>query len=102
MSLHRLAIIVLAAGKGTRMRSDMPKVMHKLAGRSLLQHVLANCAALVPDRIVVVVGPNMPTVEAAAKPHPVALQAEQKGTGHAVGAARAALADAAFEDVLIV
>ncbi len=102
MSPNRLAIIVLAAGKGTRMRSDIPKVMHKLAGQPLLQHVLAICAALAPDRIVVVVGPGMPTVEAAAKPHAVALQAEQKGTGHAVGAAQAALADSAFEDVLIV
>jgi len=102
MSLHRLAIIVLAAGKGTRMRSDLPKVLHKLAGQSLLQHVLGTCAALTPERIVVVVGPNMPAVEAAARPHAVALQAEQRGTGHAVGAARPALADGAFEDVLIV
>ena len=58
MSKPRLAIIVLAAGKGTRMRSDTPKVMHKLAGRAMLRHVLDACERLEPTRIVVVVGPD--------------------------------------------
>jgi bifunctional UDP-N-acetylglucosamine pyrophosphorylase / glucosamine-1-phosphate N-acetyltransferase len=102
MSLHRLAIIVLAAGKGTRMRSEIPKVMHKLAGRPMLRHVLDNCEKLEPARIVVVVGPEMPEVEAAARPYPTVLQAEQLGTGHAVAQARPALQDAPFEDILVV
>jgi bifunctional UDP-N-acetylglucosamine pyrophosphorylase/glucosamine-1-phosphate N-acetyltransferase len=102
MRKNRLAIIVLAAGKGTRMRSDLPKVMHKLAGLPMLCHVLNACEALQPERIVVVVGPDMPSVEAAARPHATVLQAEQRGTGQAVGTARPALADAAFDDVLIV
>ena len=102
MPQQSLAIVVLAAGKGTRMRSDRPKVMHELAGRPMLRHVLDSCESLDPDRIVVVVGPDMPTVEAAVRPHAVALQAEQKGTGHAVAAARPALADRAFDDVLVV
>jgi len=102
MSKHSLAIIVLAAGKGTRMRSEHPKVMHKLAGQPMLRHVLDSCERLDPARIVVVVGPDMQAVEAAARPHGVALQAEQRGTGHAVGAAKAALGDARYDDVLVV
>jgi bifunctional UDP-N-acetylglucosamine pyrophosphorylase/glucosamine-1-phosphate N-acetyltransferase len=102
MSSNSLAIIVLAAGKGTRMRSDVPKVMHKLAGRPMLRHVLDACEALTPQRIVVVVGPDMPSVEAAAQPYRTVLQIEQRGTGQAVATARPALADAAFDDVLIV
>jgi len=102
MSKPRLAIIVLAAGKGTRMRSDTPKVMHKLAGRAMLRHVLDACERLEPTRIVVVVGPDMKSVEAAAQPHVTALQAQQRGTGDAVAAARPALGQVLFDDVLVV
>ena len=90
-----IAIIVLAAGKGTRMKSDLPKVLHRAAGRSLLGHVLHAAKALEPREAVVVVGPEMDVVcdEArsvfpGAKP---ALQAERLGTGHAVSMARSAL-----------
>ncbi len=102
MAQSRLAIIVLAAGLGTRMRSALPKVMHPLAGRPMLGHVLDACRPLEPERIVVVIGPNMPSVAAFAAPHPTAIQTEQKGTGHAVAAARAALGDEGFDDILIV
>jgi bifunctional UDP-N-acetylglucosamine pyrophosphorylase/glucosamine-1-phosphate N-acetyltransferase len=102
MSEERLAIIVLAAGKGTRMRSDTPKVMHKLAGRPMLRQVIDVCEQLDPARIVVVVGPRMPSVEAAAAPHATALQARQRGTGDAVAAARDAFAGEQFDDVLVV
>lgn len=102
MSFFRLAAVVLAAGKGTRMRSDLPKVLHRIAGKPMLAHVLDGLAELAPDRTVVVAGPNMPGVAAAAQPHPVALQAEQLGTGHAVAAAREALGAITADTVLVV
>ena len=102
MSFFRLAAVVLAAGKGTRMRSDLPKVLHRIAGKPLLAHVLDGLAELNPAQTVVVAGPNMPGVAAAAQPHPVAIQMEQLGTGHAVAAARAALGDIAADTVLVV
>ncbi len=86
-----LAIVVLAAGKGTRMRSDLPKVMHPLAGRPMITHLLATAAELTPERIVVVVGPDMDVVTDAVAPHPTCVQAERDGTGGAVKAAREAL-----------
>src|SRR5215470_7578153 len=101
MAETRIAAVVLAAGKGTRMKTELPKVLHKLAGRPMIAHVLANLAPLGCERIVVVVGPGMETVAAAVAPHPTALQAEPLGTGHAVLAARAALQGFAG-DVLIV
>jgi bifunctional UDP-N-acetylglucosamine pyrophosphorylase/glucosamine-1-phosphate N-acetyltransferase len=102
MSQPSLAILVLAAGQGTRMKSDLPKVMHRLAGKPMLGHVLDTLKPLAPDRVVVVAGPDMPSVEEAAKPHAVALQRERLGTGHAVMAARPALADDRFDTVLVV
>ncbi|WP_439595950.1 bifunctional UDP-N-acetylglucosamine diphosphorylase/glucosamine-1-phosphate N-acetyltransferase GlmU [Falsiroseomonas sp.] len=76
------AAIILAAGLGTRMRSRLPKAMHPIAARPMLQHILA-AASEVFDRAVVVVGPDMPELESAAAPHPVVVQAERLGTGHA-------------------
>jgi bifunctional UDP-N-acetylglucosamine pyrophosphorylase/glucosamine-1-phosphate N-acetyltransferase len=102
MSFFRLAAVVLAAGKGTRMRSDLPKVLHRLAGKPMLAHVLDGLAALEPDRTVVVAAPNMPGVAVAAQPHPVAIQTEQRGTGHAVAAAREALGPITADTVLVV
>lgn len=100
--MKRLAVVILAAGKGTRMKSDLPKVMHEIAGKPMLRHVIDTCAALDPDHVVVVAGPGMPLVEAAAAPHALAHQMDQRGTGHAVGCARPAFGDQGFEDVLIV
>ena len=62
-----IALIVLAAGKGTRMKSSLPKVLHRAAGRSLLGHVLTAARTLDPKRVVVVHGPDMPAVEAEAR-----------------------------------
>lgn len=86
-----LAVVVLAAGKGTRMRSDLPKVMHPLAGRPMILQVLQTAGALSPDRTIVVVGPNMAALETVVAPHPTPVQADQLGTGHAVQQARDAL-----------
>ncbi|MCG1017410.1 MULTISPECIES: bifunctional UDP-N-acetylglucosamine diphosphorylase/glucosamine-1-phosphate N-acetyltransferase GlmU [Burkholderiaceae] len=79
-------IVILAAGMGKRMHSARPKVLHSLAGRPLLSHVIDTARALTPSRLVVVVGHGAQAVrEAVAAPDiQFALQAEQRGTGHAV------------------
>ena len=76
------AAIILAAGQGTRMKSSMPKVMHRLAGRPMVLHLLAACAPVF-QRIVVVVGPGMPELEKTVAPHATVVQQERLGTGHA-------------------
>ena len=80
------AVVILAAGQGTRMRSDMHKVLHPIAGRPMLLHLLDRVDRLGADRCVVVVGKGREQVEAALDGHgaTVAFQAEQKGTAHAV------------------
>jgi bifunctional UDP-N-acetylglucosamine pyrophosphorylase/glucosamine-1-phosphate N-acetyltransferase len=81
MSMARTAV-VLAAGLGTRMKSELPKTLHKIAGRSLLRHLLASCEQVF-DRIVVVVGPDMEAVRREAAPHTCVVQQERLGTAHA-------------------
>ncbi|RKZ13666.1 hypothetical protein DRQ53_01960 [bacterium] len=91
MSQH--SAVILAAGKGTRMKSDLAKVLHRIEDRALLQFVLDACAPLELDRTVVIVGHQADTVSALCEANGVdtALQAEQLGTGHAVDQARALL-----------
>src|ERR1700690_197186 len=74
--------ILLAAGLGTRMRSSLPKTLHKIAGRSMLRHLIASCEAAF-DRIVIVLGPDMEQVAKEAAPHPGVIQHERLGTAHA-------------------
>lgn len=97
-----VAVVILAAGQGTRMKSDLHKVLHPVAGRPMLLHLLASVEALAPERIVVVAGARREQVAAAvAGRATVAVQAEQHGTAHAVLAAKDALAG--FDgDVLVV
>jgi bifunctional UDP-N-acetylglucosamine pyrophosphorylase/glucosamine-1-phosphate N-acetyltransferase len=97
-----IAAIILAAGMGTRMKSDLHKVLHPIAGRPMLLHLIDSVQVLYPQRIVVVAGARREQVEAAVTPLgvEVAIQAEQLGTGHAVQQAEAALSG--FDgDVLI-
>jgi bifunctional UDP-N-acetylglucosamine pyrophosphorylase/glucosamine-1-phosphate N-acetyltransferase len=101
MTTAPFAALILAAGKGTRMRSARPKVLHPVANRPMIRHVLDAVAALGPARTVVVLAPGMDEVAAAAAPAEVAIQEEQLGTGHAVMAARPALEGQPIEDVLI-
>ena len=91
---RRFAVVILAAGQGTRMRSDTHKVLHPIASRPLLLHLLDRVDALGADRRVVVVGKGREQVEAAiaGRDATLAIQAEQKGTGHAVQQAAGALA----------
>jgi bifunctional UDP-N-acetylglucosamine pyrophosphorylase/glucosamine-1-phosphate N-acetyltransferase len=101
MTTGQLAVIVLAAGKGTRMKSERPKVMHPLAGQPMIGHVLAAVASLAPARTVVVVGPDMTEVSEAVAPATSVVQPTQRGTGDAVLAARQAL-DGFAGDILVV
>jgi bifunctional UDP-N-acetylglucosamine pyrophosphorylase/glucosamine-1-phosphate N-acetyltransferase len=90
---HVLAVI-LAAGKSTRMKSDIPKVLHPICGRPMIEYVLDAARAAGADRLVVIVGHRADLVKAALQHHPdveFAEQTEQKGTGHAVMMAADAL-----------
>jgi bifunctional UDP-N-acetylglucosamine pyrophosphorylase/glucosamine-1-phosphate N-acetyltransferase len=91
-----VSVIVLAAGLGTRMRSEKAKVLHEAGGDTLLNHIIrAACAVAAPENITVVVGHQAETVRKSVTLRGVsfALQAEQKGTGHAVLCARDSIAD---------
>ena len=95
------AVLVLAAGAGTRMRSDVPKVLHSLGGRSMLAHALHAIAKVAPLHLVVVVGTDRERVTAAiaelaedvGRPIDTAVQDEPRGTGHAVACGLTALPD---------
>ena len=87
------AVILLAAGKGTRMKSDLPKVMHPIAGQPMICHALRAIETLSPAQIVVVLGPEMEQVANLVSPHKTVIQAERLGTGHAVLQARSVLSD---------
>jgi bifunctional UDP-N-acetylglucosamine pyrophosphorylase/glucosamine-1-phosphate N-acetyltransferase len=106
MNQRQLGVVVIAAGKGTRMRSALPKELHRLCGRSLIGHVLAVADALDPAYTVVVLSPEkLDMLRADAgdrrqRRYSYAVQAEQLGTGHAVLQARAAVPSAS-DDVLV-
>jgi len=105
MSGRTCLTIVLAAGEGTRMRSSRPKVLHRVAGRSLLGHVLTALKTTENTAIAVVVGPEHDDVSADARANfadsQVFVQNERRGTAHAVLAAKAALAQGA-DDIVVV
>ena len=90
------ALIILGAGMGTRMNSDLPKVLHQIAGAPMLVHAMKSGSALDPAHTVIVAGHGADRVESAAKAYDpdvtVAIQSEQLGTAHAVSQARDALA----------
>jgi len=96
-----LAIVILAAGKGTRMKSDLHKVLHPIAGRPMLEHLLDSAAQLAPERQVVVAGHGREQLAKALGDRArIVVQDPQLGTGHAVLQAKEALADFSG-DVLI-
>lgn len=99
-----LNIVILAAGLGKRMQSDLPKVLHPLAGRPMLSHVLENAKTLQPDRIIVVIGHGADTVRAAFENEAdvqFVVQHPQQGTGHAVQQAAPLLDDADDSTTLV-
>jgi bifunctional UDP-N-acetylglucosamine pyrophosphorylase/glucosamine-1-phosphate N-acetyltransferase len=85
--MSSIAAVVLAAGAGTRMKSNKPKVMHELGGRPMINHLLGSVAMLTPEKVVVVTAPAMDSVKKAVAPAEIAIQQEALGTGHAVAAA---------------
>lgn len=91
MSNKSLAILILAAGKGTRMKSDKPKVMHELAGKPMINWLIDTCEQLGPEKIITVIGPDMPELAEAVAPHETVIQKERNGTGGAVKCALPAL-----------
>jgi bifunctional UDP-N-acetylglucosamine pyrophosphorylase / glucosamine-1-phosphate N-acetyltransferase len=95
MTESPLAVVILAAGQGTRMKSALPKVLHRIAGRPMLGHVLAVARALGAKRMVVVTAPGADQVAALSKEWgaETAVQDRQLGTGHAVLATKPALGD---------
>ena len=90
-----LSVVILAAGQGKRMNSDLPKVLQPLAGQPLLQHVIRTARALNPEHICVVYGHGGAQVQAALQHEHVdwILQADQLGTGHAVMQAMSVIPD---------
>jgi bifunctional UDP-N-acetylglucosamine pyrophosphorylase/glucosamine-1-phosphate N-acetyltransferase len=101
MTTSKIAVIVLAAGLGTRMKSKLPKVMHPLAGRPMISHLMETIKGLEPENVCVVVGDFMDSVSKTVSPFPTAVQSERLGTAHAVLAARETIGD--FDgDVLVV
>jgi bifunctional UDP-N-acetylglucosamine pyrophosphorylase/glucosamine-1-phosphate N-acetyltransferase len=100
--MTQIAAIILAAGKGTRMKSDMHKVLHPIAGRPMLMHLMASVDALSPAKKVVVVGSGKEQLEAALKgTAELAVQEPQLGTGHAVQMAEEALTGFAGEVLIL-
>ena len=102
MANHDLAIVILAAGKGTRLKSSLAKVLHRAGGRSLVEHVVRACQPLGAKKICVVVGHQAEQVTAAVAPlrAETVLQQPQRGTGHAMLVAKRALAGAKIALVL--
>ena len=84
--------VILAAGLGTRMKSAIPKTLHRIAGRSMLSHLVTSCERVF-DRIVVVIGPDMDAVRREVAPHHCVIQRQQLGTAHAALAAADAFGD---------
>jgi bifunctional UDP-N-acetylglucosamine pyrophosphorylase/glucosamine-1-phosphate N-acetyltransferase len=96
-----IAAIILAAGKGTRMKSSLPKVMHPVAGRPMLMHVLQTAQTLHAEKIVTILSSGMPQAAKAVEGlSAVAIQDPQLGTGHAVRCAESALKD--FSGIVLI
>jgi len=100
MSESSTAIVILAAGQGTRMKSSLPKVMHKVAGRPMVQHAQAAAALVTPEKSVVVIAPGMDEVARAVAPAEAVVQSPALGTAHAVAQARPVLEG--FEGTVLV
>ena len=98
----KLAVVIMAAGKGTRLKSRRPKVLHEIGGKSLLSHVIAAASKVVPaEDIYAVVGHQAEKVKAAVASTGIRFveQTEQRGTGHAIQSAREAIAG--YENILV-
>jgi bifunctional UDP-N-acetylglucosamine pyrophosphorylase/glucosamine-1-phosphate N-acetyltransferase len=104
MTTRRCLTVILAAGEGTRMRSRLPKALHRIASRSMLSHAIASATAAGTDALAVIVGPGHEAVaEEARRARPdiaIYVQTERRGTAHAVLAARDSIAQG-FDDLVV-
>jgi len=85
---NKIAAIILGAGKGTRMKSDLPKVMMPVKGKSMIKRIIDTLEDLKVDEIVTVISPDGEVVKKEVSPYKTCIQAEQLGTGHAVNCAK--------------
>src|SRR5437899_505072 len=102
MSNNDLAVVILAAGKGTRLKSGLAKVLHRAGGRTLVEHVVAACAPLKSHKTIAVVGHQADQVTTVVEPLEAesVLQQPQHGTGHAMQIARRPLGSTKIAIVL--
>src|ERR1700692_48355 len=102
MKNNDLAVVILAAGKGTRLKSSFAKVLHRAGGRTLMEQVIRACAPLGAKKTIVVVGHQSEVVAATVEPlgATTVLQQPQHGTGHAMQVGRRALGKAKLAVVL--
>jgi bifunctional N-acetylglucosamine-1-phosphate-uridyltransferase/glucosamine-1-phosphate-acetyltransferase GlmU-like protein len=102
MTNQDVAILILAAGRGTRLKSSLAKVLHAAGGRSLVEHVVRACEPLRAKKIIAVVGHQAEKVAAVLEPFEVTtvLQQPQNGTGHALLVAKGAIGNAKYVVVL--
>ncbi len=101
MNNSKIAAVVLGAGKGTRMKSDLPKVMMPLCGKPMIRHIIDAMEEMKADKIVTVIAPDGDLVKKEVAPHKTCVQQQQLGTGNAVLSAREELQG--FEgDVLVI
>ena len=86
MNNNKLSVVIMAAGRGTRMKSELPKVLHHLSGETLLNHVITTAEKLTPENIITVVGHEAQMVQDSVNKSDIlfSIQKDQKGTGHAV------------------
>ena len=89
---NNIYAVILGAGQGTRMKSSLPKVMHKIAGQPMVCHLISTVTELKADDVIVVVGPNMEIITKTVAPCKTVIQTKQQGTGDAVKAAQDFLA----------
>ena len=97
---NKIAAIILGAGKGTRMKSDLPKVMMPLKGKSMIKRIIDTLKEMNIDQIVTVISPEGDIVRREVAPYPTCIQDRQLGTGHAVNCARDLLKD--FDGTILV
>ena len=85
---NKIAAVILGAGKGTRMKSDKPKVLMPVCGKPMIQHIIETLQTLPTDEIITIISPEGQDVARAVAPHPICVQDVQLGTGHAVNCAK--------------
>lgn len=97
---NKIAAIILGAGKGTRMKSDKPKVLMPVCGKPMIKHIIDTLESIPADEIVTVISPDGQDVAAMSAPYKTCVQEQQLGTGHAVNCAKEALKG--FEGTVLV